>query len=75
MVNGSVKLVVEVPRGVLCLLRDLSRFGGVRLEPKTWIEQEIVQAATAVVDSITNLDFIDKHVLLERYGLEKPEDP
>ena len=68
---GVVSLRVSVPRGVLSLLRDLSRFGGVRLEPKAWIEGEIVQAATAIVDSIDNLEFMDKQIMLQRYGLDK----
>ena len=69
-----VRVSVDVPVGVVRLLRDLGRFGGVDLPVKEWAKRELVEAARATVDAVSEGEFIQGSVLRKRYGLEKKEE-
>lgn len=71
---GVVRLSVVVPKGVASFIKDVSRFGGVRLSLKEWAEAELVQSARAMIDTISTEDLILKDALVKRYGLEKDSE-
>jgi hypothetical protein len=75
--SDFVQVKVSVPKGLVEFLRDLSAFGGSKLTPKEWIEQEVVSAAEATIDQIEDSEYIQGAFLRKKYGLaeEKSAGP
>jgi hypothetical protein len=67
--KNTVKLEIEVPKGVLNFLADLVKFAGVDMPPKDVIEEEVAKLGSAIAHEIANSWFRAED-LVTRYGLE-----
>ena len=76
MTKKMVRLTIEVPKGVVDFLQDLSKMGGLVGTAKEYIEEEVASIPETVFGSLSNVYFdIDR--MRKKYGLEKEdkEDP
>jgi len=70
MTAETVRLTLEVPKGVIDFLTDLFKFGGIQENPKEFLEKETVNTVKGILGSLPNTWF-DEREILERYGLDK----
>lgn len=75
--KGSVRLSVAVPKGLVQFLRDLAFFGGSEINPKAWIEKEVLESARATIDAFSDDEYLVAARLKVKYGLSEKteEDP
>jgi len=76
MTKKMVRLTIEVPKGVVDLLQDLSNMGGLVGTAKEYIEEEVAGIPAAIFGCLSNAYF-DTDRMRKKYGLEKEdkEDP
>ena len=76
MTKKMVRLTIEVPKGVVDFLQDLSNMGGLTGTAKEYIEEEVAGIPESVFASLSNVYF-DVDRMRKRYGLEEEdkEDP
>jgi hypothetical protein len=70
MTAETVKLTLEVPKGVIDFLTDLFKFGGIQETPKEFLENETVGTVKSILGEFPNSWFDEKEIL-KRYGLDK----
>lgn len=76
--SGNLRVVslrISVPKGLMDFLKDLSTFGGQHIAPKEWAERELIGAAQATIDQISDDEFLIGESLRKKYGLEEKADP
>lgn len=75
-VGSLVSLRVSVPKGLVDFLKDLSAFGGAEINVKEWVQNELLDAARATIDLLSDDEYLVAARLKAKYGLleEKRED-
>jgi hypothetical protein len=71
---GVVSLRISVPKGLVDFLKDLSTFGGTKIDPGEWARKEIVEAACATIDTFDDGEYLVASRLKEKYGLKGKEE-
>jgi len=71
MTAETVKLTLEVPKGVIDFLSDLFKFSGDPQPVNEFLAEELVGSVRSILEGLPNTWF-DRDKLLERYGLDKP---
>ena len=66
--QGSVKLEVSVPRGVVKLISDLLKFGDQTCTPQQFIEQRIADIGEDIMNDLSR-GLFNHDDIRERYGL------
>lgn len=70
MSKATVKITLEVPKGVIDFLTDLFKLGGTEENLKEFLEQETVNTVKSILGELPGTWF-DEDKILKRYSLEK----
>ena len=68
MTAETVKLTLEVPKGVIDFLTDLFKLGCIEETPEKFLENEAVNTVKSILGDLPN-HWFDTDKILERYGL------
>jgi len=70
MTAETVKLTLEVPKGVIDFLTDLFKLGCIEETPQKFLENETVNTVKSILGDLPN-QWFDERKILERYRLDK----
>ncbi len=70
MSKETVKIELQIPKGVVDFLTDLFKLGCFQQAPKEFLEHETVCVVESIIDDLP-MTWFDKDKILERYGLDK----
>ena len=70
MSKKTVKLTLEVPRGVVDFVTDLFKFSGDPQPVQEFLASELVGSVKSILGDLPN-SWFDTEKILERYGLDK----
>lgn len=68
MTAETVKLTLEVPKGVIDFLTDLFKLGCIQQTPKGFLEKDALVAVKGILGDLPRTWF-DEDKILKRYGL------
>jgi len=66
----KLQMTVEVPKGVLDFLEDLSKFGGLVGTPRSYIEREVAAIPETILSGLSD-KYFDADWIREKYGLKQ----
>jgi hypothetical protein len=70
MSKQTVKITLEVPKGIIDFVTDLLKFSGEEQPVDEFLAEELVGSVRSILEGLPNTWF-DRDRLLERYGLDK----
>ena len=71
MNKETVRLTLEVPKGIVDFVTDLFKFSCEEQPVEEFLAEELVGSVRSILEGLPNTWF-DRDKLLERYGLDKP---
>ena len=70
MTAETVKLTLDVPKGIVDFVTDLFKFSGEEQPLEEFLAEELVGSVKSILGDLPN-SWFDRDKLLERYGLDE----
>ena len=70
MSKQTVKITLEVPKGIVDFVTDLFKFSCEEQPVEEFLAEELVGSVKSILEGLPNTWF-DERKILERYGLDK----
>ena len=70
MTSETVKLTLEVPKGVMDFVTDLFKFSGETQSIEEFLAKELTGSVRSILEDLPTTWF-DRDTLLKRYGLDE----